>query len=259
MTAPRRLVVTGPAAGIGREVAAGLLAEGCRVVGVDRVPDQGAGVDPRVADLTDPAAVDAVVAGVLADGPVDGVAAVAGVPGTAPADAVLRVNLLGTRRLVEGLAPGLTAGSAVVLVSSMAGYRGPLDGPAAGRLLALDDDDLLAEALALAPGGPAAYQLSKQLVHRLAVELCARLQPRGVRVVSVSPGPVATGILDDFRATMPGVDVAAQMVGRHAEPGEVAAVVRFLLSPAASWVNGLDLRLDGGLGALRALAAERSA
>ena len=51
--------------------------------------------------------------------------------------------------------------------------------------------------------GPAAYDLSKQLVLHPAVELAARLHPLGIRAISVGPGPVDTPILRDFRATMP--------------------------------------------------------
>ncbi|QRP48824.1 SDR family oxidoreductase [Amycolatopsis sp. FDAARGOS 1241] len=71
--------------------------------------------------------------------------------------------------------------------------------------------------------------------------------------MSVSPGPVRTPTLADFRASMgaDSIDRAGALAGRHAEPGEVAAEVRFL-NPAASWVNGVDLPVEGGLTAARA-------
>ena len=77
-----------------------------------------------------------------------------------------------------------------------------------------------------------------------------------MRVNAVSPGPIETPIIDDFRTSMgPSVDGAADIVGRLGRAEEVAAAVAFLLSPAASWVNGVDLELDGGLLAARAVAA----
>jgi NAD(P)-dependent dehydrogenase (short-subunit alcohol dehydrogenase family) len=159
--------------------------------------------------------------------------------------------VLGLRRIAEALAPSMPAGSAIVLLASMAGYRGTLTEPEADELLGLPDAELAAALAALGLAGPEAYQVSKQLVQRYTLRLAARLHPAGVRCVSVSPGPVATPILADFRATMPSLDVAAELVGRHARPEEIAAIAEFALSPDASWLNGVDLRADGGLTALR--------
>ncbi|MBW0108790.1 SDR family oxidoreductase [Pseudonocardia sp. KRD-182] len=256
-TGSRRVVVTGAASGIGAALAARLVAAGHGVIGVDRtpatIPD---GVVRVTCDLADPASVAAAV-GEIGAGPLHGLAAVAGVPGTAAPETVYGVNLLGLRRLTEALLPRLADGGAIVLLSSMAGYRGTATEEEAAALVTLPDDVLAARLTALGLAGPEAYQLSKQLVQRYALHLAARLHPRGVRATSVSPGPVRTPILADFRATMPSLDVAAELVGRHARPEEVAAVVEFALSPEASWLNGVDLRLDGGLTALRSTAATR--
>jgi NAD(P)-dependent dehydrogenase (short-subunit alcohol dehydrogenase family) len=67
--------------------------------------------------------------------------------------------------------------------------------------------------------------------------------------VSVSPGVVDTPILADFRASMgdAAIDTATAEAGRLAEPDDIAPVIAFLLSPDAGWVNGVDLRVDGGL------------
>ncbi|MFC4948266.1 SDR family oxidoreductase [Pseudonocardia sp. GCM10023141] len=251
---PSCLVVTGAASGIGAALASRLVAAGRRVIGVDRTAAMPAGVEPVTCDVTDPAAVADALDTIAARSPagtVDGLAAVAGVPGTAAADVVYAVNLLGLRRFTEALLPRIADGGSIVLLSSMAGYRGAATGEDAAALLALPDGALLQRLQDHGLDGPAAYQLSKQLVQRYALELAARMHPRGVRCVSVSPGPVQTPILNDFRTTMPTLDAAERLVGRHARPDEIAAVVAFALSPEASWLNGVDLRLDGGLTALR--------
>ncbi|GAA1864032.1 SDR family oxidoreductase [Pseudonocardia ailaonensis] len=251
-TSIRRVVVTGAASGIGAALAARLTAAGHDVVGVDRAE----GAEVRC-DLADAAAVDTAAARILAGGAPDGLALVAGVPGTAPAATVYAVNVLGLRRLAEALTPAMPSGSAIVLLASMAGYRGTLSEAEADALLDLPDAELAPALAALGLDGPEAYQVSKQLVHRHTLRLAARLHPAGVRCVSVSPGPVATPILADFRATMPSLDVAAEIVGRHARPEEIAAIADFALSPEASWLNGVDLRADGGLTALRQIPASQ--
>lgn len=258
-TTARRIVVTGAGSGIGAALTDLLVSSGHRVVALDRVVGGvPAGAERVEVDLTDSAAVGRAVEAVGADGPLHGVAAVAGVPGSAPPAVVHAVNAVGLRRVVAGLAPLLAPGAAVVLLSSMAGYRGTATPEELGHWLTLDDAALQAALEATRLDGPGAYQLSKQFVHALALDLAATLHPRGVRAVSVSPGPVETPILADFRATMPTLDEASRLVGRNARAGEVAAVVAFALSPAASWLNGVDLRLDGGLTALRSRAARQA-
>jgi NAD(P)-dependent dehydrogenase (short-subunit alcohol dehydrogenase family) len=262
MTSPTHgrgpIVVTGAGSGIGAALARRLVTSGHHVVGVDRstygVPD---GAERLACDLADAGEVARAVAAVgdrAGTGGVGGLAAVAGVPGSAPPSVVYAVNIVGLRRFVAATAPLLAPGSAVVLVSSMAGYRGAATPDEVVGYLGLDDEELQARLEATGLDGPEAYQLSKQLVHHLAVDLAARLHPSGVRAVSLSPGPVETPILGDFRSTMPTLDEASRLVGRNAQPDEIAAVAEFVLSPAASWLNGLDVRLDGGLTALRARA-----
>ena len=258
-TETRSYVVTGAASGIGAALAERLITHGHHVIGLDRnVNDLPLDVAPVACDLADPqaipGAVEAIGAACARNGAaLYGLAAVAGVPGTAPPSTVLAVNLLGLRRLTEAVAPFVAEGGSFVLLSSMAGYRGPATPDEAADLIALPDAELLAHVEHAGMDGGVAYQLSKQLVHRYTLELAARLHSRRIRCTSVSPGPVRTPILADFRATMPSLDDAERLIGRHAHPDEIAAVVAFLLSAESSWVNGIDVRLDGGLTALRTI------
>lgn len=72
-------------------------------------------------------------------------------------------------------------------------------------------------------------------------------------MTSVSPGPVATPILDDFKRDhgVAKVEGAGALLGRFGEPADIARVVAFLLSDSAAWINGTDIRVDGGLTACR--------
>jgi NAD(P)-dependent dehydrogenase (short-subunit alcohol dehydrogenase family) len=198
---------------------------------------QRRGVDARavVCELTDPESVERLAAAV---GPW---AALAHCAGLAPALArdsrqLLRVNLLGTRLLLDAFAP--SEGAVAVCVASISAYRElpreaeALLQSAAGveQLAALTGENLRF-----------AYALSKRGV-RLECELRAQAwAQRGARICSVSPGGMETRM--EAGAVLTGADTA---LGRRAAPAEVAAVIDFLCSPAASYVTGSDVVVDGG-------------
>jgi NAD(P)-dependent dehydrogenase (short-subunit alcohol dehydrogenase family) len=251
-----RILVTGAGSGIGCALAQQLLAAGHEVVGADRdVDGVPAGAAVVRCDLTDPAQISALAEAVLRTGGLDGLANVAGVPGTAPAETVIRVNYLGARRLSDALLPAMARGGVLVNVSSLAGRRPVVDEGTAWRLQAADDEEILGFVKTQGLDGSSTYDLSKKLLVAWTRATAAANLARGVRACAVSPGPTETPILGDFRATMPSLDATVDVVGRLGKPEETAAVVAFLLSPAASWVNGVDLELDGGLLAARTAAA----
>lgn len=240
------VVVTGAASGIGAATAARLTAAGREVIGLDRQPAREC---PTVlCDLSRPETIDSAVAELPAE--IGGLANVAGLPGTFPAEMVMRVNVLGLRHLTEALLPRLAAGSAVVNVASVAAVRHPRPREEVAELLATPSFEAgLAWCLDHPLDAPSAYRFSKQVLVEWTLQASAAWRPRDVRVVSVSPGVVDTPILPDFRASMgdAAIDIATAEAGRLAEPYDIAPVIAFLLSPDARWVNGVDLRVDGGL------------
>ena len=96
------------------------------------------------------------------------------------------------------------------------------------------------------------YSTSKEalIIHAKQLATGAGRQA-GVRVNTVSPGPVQTPILGDFEKTM-GKDVLDAVrgaVGRHATVDDIAPLIAFLCSAESSWISGQDIQVDGGFAA----------
>lgn len=149
-----RFVVTGAASGIGAAVAAALVNEGHACIAVDRVaPRQSMEFVP--CDLSDENAVARCAEAIR--GPLDGIASVAGLPGTHPGDLVMKVNYLGCRWLIEALLPKVRDGGSVVPVATIATRHCDWDKSKLRSILALKDwAVVLAATDAVAAGGLAA-------------------------------------------------------------------------------------------------------
>lgn len=237
----RRVLLTGAASGIGRATALRLVGEGATVVAVDRDGEGLAGtatacsgsgrLSTAVCDVTsEPSVVETVAEAVSRLGGLDVLANVAGIHRTTPIErltvADLRllfdVNLVGTALFCREAVPHLAQGSVIVNVASSAA----------------------------AHGNPymSAYSASKGAVLAFSLSLAAELVSRGVRVVPVSPGTVATPLT---AAVMPG-DLDFSYYGRirslmgEARPEQVAGAIAFAASDDASYLTGAELRVDGG-------------
>jgi NAD(P)-dependent dehydrogenase (short-subunit alcohol dehydrogenase family) len=93
------------------------------------------------------------------------------------------------------------------------------------------------------------YNFTKAVVVRYTARASRPTMRRGIRTNAACPGPIATPLQADFRATA-GDKIMdwniREMAGRAVDAREVATALAFLGSPAASYVNGVDLAIDGG-------------
>lgn len=245
--------VTGSASGIGAATAARLAADGHRVIGVD-LREADVTVDLSTAD----GRADAI-SGVLdaCGGVLDGFVPCAGVNGLANPEAAVRINYFAVMAMLDGLRLALAAatGSTAVLLSSNSTTMTPgLQVSDADVYLAGDEAAAVAH-FAGAKVGWMAYPAGKLALafwvrtHAVSAEWIGS----GIRLNAVAPGVIDTGMtrplleMEGFGDALQQIPIPADRWGR---PEEVAEAIRFLASPASSYVVGQILFVDGGTDAL---------
>lgn len=246
----KTLVITGVSSGIGARTAELAVAAGADVIGVD-INEPGS---PRGrfinADLSDPSSVAELVDRL--PNRVDALCNVAGLSGQAGAVPTLSVNFYGLRALTEGLASKMREGGSVVNVASIAGlgWRENLD--RAKTFVGIDGyPDVSAVVAEHGVADAECYPVSKELLLLWTYKAAndPMFKDRGIRVNGVSPGPVETPILTQFREVLGDerVDSDISRVGRPGNSADIAPVILFLCSDGARWVNGANIAADGGL------------
>lgn len=223
------------------------------LAGRDALQQDGFDVRAVVCDLTERDSVAELARTAEANGPLRVLAHVTGLsPSMADWRTIMRVNLLGARYVAEAMLPLARLGTAAVFVSSIGGHISP---PPAEAVALLDEPEQpgFLDELELADGGAIsttrAYQLSKFALNRL----CRRRAPawgrRGARIVSLSPGMIATpmGALEFERQPLKYDLLAKTPIQREGTMLEVADAIEFLASERASFISGVDLLIDGGV------------
>ena len=242
----KHVVVTGAASGIGHRTTELLLEAGAHVIALDRNPVQLSVTQFVSVDMTKPHTI-AAAAGAIS-GEIDVLLNIAGVPGTADPEVTMRVNVLGLRMLTELLIGRIRSGGAVTNVASIAGAQWQAHLEEVQRLLATPDYDTGVAWVKDHPmDGKRAYDFSKECVVVLTKQHGKYLREHGVRINSVSPGPVRTPILKDFRESIgPLLDLVTRETGRDATVDDIARVLLFVSDPVLQWLNASDVQVDGG-------------
>lgn len=244
--AGKTIVVTGAASGIGAATAALAAAQGAEVISIDiQRPARPVGRHLQ-ADLSDAASIDRLVAA-LPEG-LNGLANIAGLPPTRPAADVLKVNLVGLKYLTTRLVPKLADGASIVNLASLAGLDWATQVPA---IRASEDLDFAGvEDFCQRHGlqGARSYFFSKEALIAWTMQNRWTWRARGIRMNAVSPGPVATPILQDFIDTLGArAEEDMRIMDRPGTADDIAPVVAFLLSDGSAWIRGTNLATDGGM------------
>lgn len=254
--AKKRVLVTGCQSGIGKATAELLTACGAIVYGMDiKAPDYR--VEKFIkTDFRLRRSVDDALASL--DHPIDALFNCAGLgPSHADSD-VIRVNILATRQLTQGVVERMTSGGAIVSVGSIggAGWRQHVS-ELVGFLEVASDDEALQWYATRRTGAPNAYAFSKEAIVVWTKQESARLIKRGIRINCTAPGATQTAMLEEIIRDLPAsnVDSVAQPIGRRSQPAEQAWPLLMLNSDMATYINGIDLAVDGGATSVAAIAA----
>lgn len=261
-------IITGAAGGMGRSIAR-LLGHGQRLVLNDisseslealaqSLRQDGVCVETLAGDLSKQGVAEALAALVGSTGRLRTVVNAAGLsPIQAEWPAIVSANAIGPARLLAAVEPLLECGTACVMIASVAGHLGPRDRTAETLLaspLQAGLENLLEprlSALAQADGGTMeghAYSLTKRAIIRLCEERAVEWGRSGARIVSLSPGMIWTpmGRREAQAGRRAQALVDATPAGRWGTPMDIALTVQFLVSEAASYISGSDIRVDGG-------------
>lgn len=209
---------------------------------------EGASVTTLAGDISAPAFPQDLIAA-LGDAPLHALVHTAGLsPTMADPRRILEVNYFATERLVAALLPRFETGGCAVLISSMSGYllRDPAMVAAVADMVA-GKGSAAVEGFAVNPG--MGYTLSKRAVIALVGREAAAFGARGLRICSIAPGFIDTPM---SRAEQQQSEQMRQMITmvpleRLGVGDEIASVAEFLCSPAASYVSGCDIPVDGGI------------
>ena len=204
----------------------------------------------QTVDITSKENVKALATKAAELGTLKGLVHTAGIsPTMGSAAKILDVNFTGTLNVLNAFYPLATEGTSAVLISSMSGYMVPPQGPHMEAIRNPFGENIVETLIQFAQDNPgAAYTFSKLAVQVMAEHAAWDWGQKGARINSLSPGTINTamGRQEAQQSEQMAQLLAITPLKREGEASEIATAVEFLLSDAASYITGIDLRVDGG-------------
>ena len=243
------VVITGASSGIGLAIETRLRSAGFRVLNLDITPSRAEPESHIPCDLNEPELITNAIKRLPND--LAGLICVAGVgPIAEDPEKVVRINFLGTRYLTEALLPRIRLGGGVTLIASSAGRdwadnRQLVDGLISTTAFA-EGLDWLSKNHAAWSGQ--AYKFSKQCLAAYTYHAAGKAMTLGVRVNCINPGITQTRLSTVFRAMIGNekYDRITRLSGRSGQPEDLAGLTEFLTVGDATWINGVEITVDGG-------------
>lgn len=250
-------IVTGAAGGMGSAIAHAFAKEGRSLVLSDLHAEPLEAVAAKLRERTSVETVPgdvsdyAYAAALLAKVGGQQIGALAHAAGVSPSmtsgERIFEINFSATRRLVDGLLPAMAPGAVIVLIASNSGQltAHPIIDRALKKYLA-GKRSFVVDQMRRRP--QTAYATSKRAVQLYAQTMARACGSAGVRIVSLSPGIIDTDMGRLEQQAGPSIDRMIELApaGRQGRADEIASVVSFLASPAASYITGTDILVDGG-------------
>jgi NAD(P)-dependent dehydrogenase (short-subunit alcohol dehydrogenase family) len=220
----------------------------------ERLRGEGCDVKAFACNITVPQSVDELAAAAAELGGVHVVVQVAGLsPSNGSFRQIIDVNLRGAALVVDAFRTMLPHGGVAILISSLSAHR-YFPKPEMIEILRRPTSADLAEQLEALVGVEAAktgvgYPISKWGMNFLARRQAAAWGERGLRIVSLSPGMIATpmGAREFARSDVKRANYARTPLKRECTMLEITDAVEFLASARASFITGTDLLVDGGV------------
>jgi 3-oxoacyl-[acyl-carrier protein] reductase len=241
---PKTVVVTGAASGIGFACMQGLLAAGHQVCAADLNPvpmasitqEQFLRILPLRADVADAESCRAVAART-----VEKFGALTSLIHMAAAHSTQTWSELSSEHFNRIMAVNVTG--AFLMAQAVAGHMGENGG---GALVLASSGSINVSGVGGHGRGGPAYVASKAAIIGLTRALARSLAPLGIRVNAVSPGATDTAMTASYDAEARRKVGERTLAGRIGRPEEIAAVAQFLISDAASYMNGEIVNVNGG-------------
>lgn len=240
--------------GAGRAIMLADISRGCLDTAAQLLSADGHHVLTREVDVTSRTSLAAVADEAASTGRVTAVVHTAGLsPQQASADAVLAVDLLGVALSLDEFGRVIEPGGAGVVIASMAGHMQPaIDSDVERRLASTPAEELLGlQACSSITDSRSAYPFAKRANQIRVAAAASSWGRRGARINSISPGIISTAMGRLELAGESGVLMQAMVdnagLRRMGTPDDIAAATEFLLGPAAAFITGTDLLVDGGV------------